>query len=129
MIPQQLEGASRRLGAPKGWDHSTRGICHTLEIMDVDGWMVSAWRPSAAELQRLNDGQPLFLFIQGTAHPVVALEIQKDSKPTLSAPQEFMRHLVNVAVDEASEGPTGSISNASCDAIIAKARETFKESA
>lgn len=73
-----LSDATRRLGAPKDWDHERDGICHTLEICDRDGWMISAWRPTAAELKRLNEGQPLFLMIQGTIHPVVSLVIGDD---------------------------------------------------
>jgi hypothetical protein len=70
-----LLNATRRLGAPAGWDHARDGICHTLEIRDQDGWMISAWRPTAAELKRLNEGQPLFLGIQGSIHPVVSISI------------------------------------------------------
>lgn len=74
MNSQPLSNATRRLGAPSNWDHGG-GICHTLEVYDRDGWMVSAWRPTKAELRRLSDGQPIFLHIQGFAHPVVALTV------------------------------------------------------
>lgn len=70
-----LNNHTRRLGAPKGWDHERDGICNTLEIVDIGGFMVSAWRPSDAELKRLNEGQPLFLSIQGQTHPVVSLAV------------------------------------------------------
>lgn len=70
-----LTNATRRLGAPATWDHESDGICHTLEICDQDGFMVSAWRPTPAELKRINEGQPIFLHIQGQAHPVVALSV------------------------------------------------------
>jgi hypothetical protein len=70
-----LADATRRLGAPKNWDHATDGLCHTLEICDRDGWMISAWAPTAAELKRLNEGKPLFLHIQGQVHPVVSLHV------------------------------------------------------
>lgn len=75
-----IEGHTRRLGAPKQWDHSEEGICHTLEIVDRDGWMISAWQPSETELKRLNEGQPLFLHIQGHEHPVVALTVAENEK-------------------------------------------------
>jgi hypothetical protein len=74
-----LKDCTRRLGAPPRWDHGWQGICHTLEICDRDGWMISAWRPTPAELARLNEGQPLFLHIAGTAHPVVALSVGEQS--------------------------------------------------
>lgn len=70
-----IQGATRRLGAPPGWDHSTDGICHTLEIHDQDGWMTSAWIPSEKELKQLNEGFPILLHIQGTMHPVVGMSI------------------------------------------------------
>lgn len=70
-----LTNATRRLGAPANWNHELSGICHTLEICDREGWMISAWQPSPAELKRLNEGKPLFLHIQGTVHPVVGLAV------------------------------------------------------
>lgn len=66
---------TRRLGAPKQWDHSKDGLCHTLEIVDRDGWMISAWQPTEAELKRIAEGKPVFLFIQGRVHPVVSLAV------------------------------------------------------
>lgn len=70
-----LADATRRLGAPNNWNHETDGICHTLEICDRDGFMISAWQPTDAERKRLIDGAPIFLHIQGTRHPVVGLTI------------------------------------------------------
>lgn len=70
-----LSNATRRLGAPDAWNHADWGICHTLEICDQDGFMISAWVPSAAELARLNEGKPIFLRVRGTVHPVVALTV------------------------------------------------------
>jgi hypothetical protein len=49
-----LENATRRLGAPTNWNHETDGICHTLDIWDVEGFMISGWQPSAQELAKLN---------------------------------------------------------------------------
>jgi hypothetical protein len=70
-----LSDATRRLGAPAGWDHERDGICHTLDICDRDGFMISAWQLSASELKRLNAGAPLFLHIQGSVHPVVGFTV------------------------------------------------------
>lgn len=75
MKSQVLENPTRRMGAPSNWDHAEGGICHTLEIWDRDGWMISAWRPSEKELERLNRGEPMLLWIQGSQHPVVSLEV------------------------------------------------------
>jgi hypothetical protein len=63
------------MAAPANWNHETDGICHTLEIWDVEGYMISGWLPSAAELERLQRGEPLFLHIQGTRHPVVGFSV------------------------------------------------------
>jgi hypothetical protein len=76
MTPLPLRDHTRRMAAPEGWNHETQGICGTLEIFDTpDGRMVSAWQPSPAELQRLSEGEPVILSIQGTAHPVVSLSV------------------------------------------------------
>lgn len=75
MRPIQLTNATRRLGAPVNWDHSKDGICHTLDVCDLGGYMISAWVPSENELKRLNEGKPIFLEIQGTRHPVVSLKV------------------------------------------------------
>jgi hypothetical protein len=70
-----LENPSRRLGAPPNWNHETDGICHTLDIWDEAGSMISGWLPSAADLAKLNAGEPLFLHIVGTVHPVVCFSV------------------------------------------------------
>ena len=75
MIALTFDNPRRLLGAPKNWDHSKDGICHTLEILDHDGWMISAWQPTEEELKRINEGHPIFLLIKGTTHPVVALSV------------------------------------------------------
>ncbi|MGD9882385.1 hypothetical protein [Reyranella sp.] len=74
-----LLDATRRLGAPPNWNHETDGICHTLEICDRDGFMISGWLPSEAERARIAEGAPIFLHIQGVAHPVVAMSVGKAS--------------------------------------------------
>ena len=68
-------GHTRRLGAPVDWNHETDGICHTLEIIDRDGDMISAWQPTDAERTRIAAGAPIYLLIQGTMHPVVAMSV------------------------------------------------------
>lgn len=75
MNPLPLTDCTRRLAAPKEWNHERYGICHTLEIADRGGWMISAWQPTPAELERITDGKPIFLFIQGVSHPVVSLAV------------------------------------------------------
>lgn len=76
MKAQPLTNATRRLGAPVNWDHEHDGICHTLEICDRSGWMLSAWKPTEAELRELNEGGVVVLAVQGTSHPVVGLSVE-----------------------------------------------------
>lgn len=71
----RLTDATRRLGAPSNWNHETDGICHTLEICDRDGWMISGWMPTDVERKRIAEGAPIFLHIQGIAHPVVGMSV------------------------------------------------------
>ena len=74
-------GHTRRLGAPQNWNHETDGLCHTLEILDTpEGFMVSAWLPTAAEQERIARGAPIYLHIQGVRHPVVALAVGEVSE-------------------------------------------------
>lgn len=80
MIPGRIHGATRYLGAPSGWQPDEHGHCSHLAILDteVEGLpvMASVWEPTPAELERLNAGAKLTLFIVGTGHPPVALEVQ-----------------------------------------------------
>lgn len=66
------------LGAPKGWDQD-HVPCGALPITrtEVDGVpaVVSYWMPSADELQALNAGRPIALWIVGGNMPPVALTV------------------------------------------------------
>jgi hypothetical protein len=76
-----LPDATRRLGAPAGWDHGTDGICHTIEIRDADGFMTSLWEFTEKERARVVAGAPFILHIQGNVHPVVALAVGDAPEP------------------------------------------------
>jgi hypothetical protein len=77
MTPIPLENPDRRIGAPKDWDHA-EGLCHTIEVWDRDGYMISAWQPTPAEIKLINEGCPILLHISGRLHPVVALSVSKE---------------------------------------------------
>lgn len=79
MKPLPIEGHTRRMTAPANWDSSVQGNCGELEIIDADGIMFSAWKPTEAELKRLNEGAPVVLGIMGTTHPVVSLSVSADA--------------------------------------------------
>lgn len=85
MDAMPIDGATRRLGAPTNWDHEKDGICHTLEILDHDGWMISAWMPSEIEIKAINAGSPVLLYVQGKAHPVVSLAVAALAVPQAAA--------------------------------------------
>ena len=75
MVPLQITDATRRLAAPDGWDHEQQGICHTLEIVDRDGVMISVWGLTESERAKVASGAPVILHIRGECHPVVALVV------------------------------------------------------
>lgn len=84
MIPKHIAGATRYLGAPKGWQPETDGDCAHLAIQDstLDSGtpvMVSAWEPTPAELRAMQDGAPVYLQIVGSAHPPVMVWVQAES--------------------------------------------------
>lgn len=79
MLPVRIEGTTRRLGAPEGWDKEERH-CGGLAIRDeVDGglpMMVSSWEPAPDEVLALMGGARIMLRLVGTAHPPVALWVE-----------------------------------------------------
>ncbi|MCA7945595.1 hypothetical protein [Burkholderia vietnamiensis] len=96
MLIREIEGATRRLGAPADWDQS-KSACDALPIVDVETdngpFMVSAWQPTADELAALNAGASVRLWIQGTNHPVVTLAVDEsteryDARATETAPAD-----------------------------------------
>ena len=66
------------LGAPENWDKEKDGECFTLPVVQVDDRMISFWRPTKAELEKLNAGHPIRLHIVGSSHPPVMLDISGD---------------------------------------------------
>lgn len=76
MRPGAIRGATRVLGKPNGMSDEQ---CSPLHIHDtvIDGfpYMVSAWIPTPAEVELIKRGQPIFLYINGTTHPPVMLEV------------------------------------------------------
>lgn len=77
MIVARIDGCTRALGAPAGWNPERDGYCGTLPIRDeMNGGvpcMVSAWEPTPAELAALNAGAKVMLRVVGGGHPPVML--------------------------------------------------------
>lgn len=61
-----FEGANDRLLAPKGDEG-----CRDLEIMRSDHGVVSCWRLTKEELERVNETGVVWLWIAGKTHPPV----------------------------------------------------------
>ncbi len=72
---------SRPLGAPKDWNQDLDGRCGVLPVVDAldeqsgFNFIYSVWKPTADELEQLNNGGALRLGIMGTVHPVVNMAI------------------------------------------------------
>lgn len=77
MKPVPLLNPDRRIGAPAGWDHEKDGLCHTIEVWDREGFMISAWRPTEKELEALNAGKCFYLAISGRVHPVIWMQVEQ----------------------------------------------------
>lgn len=78
MIVKRIEGATRVLGAPPDWKDD--GVtCVGLPVVDVvtdqGPFMVSAWEPTPDELQALLNGASVRLWVRGSGHPVVSLDV------------------------------------------------------
>ena len=78
MLPKAIEGTTRRLGKSQGY----LGLCiKDTTMQDGSPVMVSAWEPTPTELAALKAGEPLYLWVLGTAHPPVMFTVgnAKDS--------------------------------------------------
>jgi hypothetical protein len=80
MIPGRIHGATRYLGAPKGWKPDEGGHCAHLAILDepLPGGvpaMHSVWEPTPDEIERLKAGASIYLCVVGAAHPPVSLAV------------------------------------------------------
>jgi hypothetical protein len=93
----KIEGFTRVLGAPQDWDQS-KVECQGLPIFDTeDGWMVSQWKPNELEIETLRHGGSLMLWVFGTAHPVVGLDVSAADGVMVSydAPQTIQQELAH----------------------------------
>jgi len=76
-----IEGATRFLGAPKDWDQTGALPCEVLPVRDVHvgphgNFMISYWHPTEEEISRINAGLPVRLWVRGTVHPPVTLDVE-----------------------------------------------------
>jgi hypothetical protein len=75
MLIGRITGATRYLAPPDGWDTEKNGGCSSLAIADIqqgdNNVMVSAWKPTPAEIAALLRGESVYLYVWGTNHPPV----------------------------------------------------------
>lgn len=77
MNPVRMDPYTRAMRGPEGSDVQTLYIQDIPDLdPDIGNWQVSAWKPTVAELQRLVEGKHIFLYIQGTQHPIVGLQVE-----------------------------------------------------
>jgi hypothetical protein len=67
VIPLRIEGATRVLTAPLGEEESVRD----LHVAVIDGCCVSRWEPTPRELDVLNEGGCVELWVKGEQPPVL----------------------------------------------------------
>lgn len=75
-----IEGATRVLGAPLGWNAQMNGECIGLPIREArlesgQPVMISAWKPTREELDRLLAGAAIELGVCGVVHPPVSMGV------------------------------------------------------
>lgn len=70
MKPQNFNQANQFLGAPENWDEEKFGKCEVLPVCYMNGRSVSMWKPTARELQILNEGGVVVLHVVGWQVPV-----------------------------------------------------------
>lgn len=76
----EFAGQMVLLSPPAGYNDTHDDKCGVLPVMQVihapDGpYMVSVWRPSDEDIQRLANGEFIMLTIYGTQHPPVSLQV------------------------------------------------------
>jgi hypothetical protein len=74
-----ITGCTRLLNKPADWDEERDGPCGSLAIRDEtlhgSAVMVSAWKPSAADIAKLQAGGLVMLYVVGTIHPPCGMEV------------------------------------------------------
>lgn len=76
----KITGTTRTLGAPRGWDQTSDGVCVGLPIRDERhapgiNRMVSAWVPTPEDIALIQAGAPIYLHVIGETHPPVSLVV------------------------------------------------------
>lgn len=70
MIPARIANATRRLGAPAGWDEARDGVCVGLDVLIDGANFTSCWEPTPDEAARIAAGAKVYLTCVGGQPPV-----------------------------------------------------------
>ena len=80
----KIDGYTRVFGKPNNWNEDS-GECVDLYVKDIQfpdsNVMVTEWKPDPGELEQLNNGGSLFLWIYGTIHPPIAMTVEPIKVP------------------------------------------------
>lgn len=76
MIPLRIEGATHIMLAPPGKEGEVRD----LHVLAQDGCCVSRWEPTPGELEVLNNGGSVELWVMG-GQPPVMLTVARPAEP------------------------------------------------
>lgn len=77
MLIRRINGADVLFSAP-----ADANGCAGLSVRRVDTpagrFVVSAWEPTPDEMRRIVAGEPIYLWVRGSGHPVVSLTVAGD---------------------------------------------------
>ncbi len=71
MIAARILGVTRVLGVERGF----LGLPICDVVIGDQPTMISAWEPTPEELRLLNEGAKVRLYVRGTVHPPVNVEV------------------------------------------------------
>ncbi len=81
MISVRIKGSNTVYGTPDDWD-KRNGECANLFVRKEESEettvMLSAWKPSALELEMLQNGGSVILGVLGSGHPPVLMYVSED---------------------------------------------------
>lgn len=93
MKPTEFEGCNHKYGPPEGWtDDQCQTIPamvfeHEIEILEGSGattkqlFVITGWKPSEADLKKLNEGGLVYLQVYGGMPPVCVYTVDDEGKP------------------------------------------------
>lgn len=91
------EHETRAIGAPANWDPEKDGACGVLSVHDRTDErghpeMVSRWELEPGDLEKLQQGAPVYLSILGQVHPVVCVYVGDPEPDCLPDKGEGLTH-------------------------------------